>query len=82
MNIEEKLEFDDNLLQGILGTYSCDEMNVFLKETEENMKSFKQRIENLENRQTNMDIIINYFTDKIKEEKKDKEDKEDRGDNE
>ena len=65
--------------------YSCDEVNILLKETEENSKSFKQRIENLEKRQTDMDKIINYFKDKIKEEKKDKEeekDKEDRGDNE
>ena len=81
-NIEEKLEFDDYLLKGILNGYSCDEVNILLKETEENSKSFKERIENLEKRQTDMDKIINYFKDKIKEEKKDKEDKEDRGDNE
>ena len=84
-NIEEKLEFDDYLLKDMLKGYSCDEVNILLKETEENSKSFKQRIENLEKRQTDMDKIINYFKDKIKEEKKDKEeekDKEDRGDNE
>ena len=84
-NIEEELEFDDYLLKDMLKGYSCDEVNILLKETEENSKSFKQRIENLEKRQTDMDKIINYFKDKIKEEKKDKEeekDKEDRGDNE
>ena len=84
-NIEEKLEFDDYLLKDMLKGYSCDEVNILLKETEENSKSFKERIENLEKRQTDMDKIINYFKDKIKEEKKDKEeekDKEDRGDNE
>ena len=84
-NIEEKFEFDDYLLMGILNGYGCDDVNILLKETEENSKSFKQRIENLEKRQTDMDKIINYFKDKIKEEKKDKEeekDKEDRGDNE
>ena len=84
-NIEEKLEFDDYLLKDMLKGYSCDEVNILLKETEENSKSFKQRIENLEKRQPDMEKIINYFKDKIKEEKKDKEeekDKEDRGDNE
>ena len=77
-NIEEKLEFDDYLLKDMLKGYSCDEVNILLKETEENTKSFKERIKNLEKRQTDMDKIINYFKDKIKEEKKDKEDKEDR----
>ena len=84
-NIEEKFEFDDYLLKDMLKGYSCDEVNILLKETEENSKSFKQRIENLEKRQKDMDKIIDYFKDKIKEEKKDKEeekDKEDRGDNE
>ena len=67
--IEELLEFDDFLLCGILGTYSCFEMNLLLNETEDSLKSFKKRIENLEKRQINMDKIINYFSDKIKEEK-------------
>ena len=67
--IEELLEFDDYLLCGILGNYSCFEMNLLLNETEDTLKSFKKRIENLEKRQINMDKIINYFTDKIKEEK-------------
>ena len=67
--IEELLEFDDYLLCGILGTYSCFEMNLLLNETEDTLKSFKKRIENLEKRQINMDKIINYFADKIKEEK-------------
>ena len=67
--IEELLEFDDYLLCGILGTYSCFEMNLLLNEIEDSLKSFKKRIENLEKRQINMDKIINYFADKIKEEK-------------
>ena len=70
--IEELLEFDDYLLCGILGTYSCFEMNLLLNEAEDTLKSFKKRIANLEIRQINMDKIINYFTDKIKEEKEKK----------
>ena len=81
-NIEEKLEFDDYLLKGILNGYGCDDVNILLKETEENSKSFKQRIENLEKRQKDMNKIIDYFKDKIKEEKKDKEEEKDKEDRE
>ena len=70
--IEELLEFDDFLLCGILGTYSCFEMNLLLNQIEDTLKSFKKRIANLEKRQINMDKIINYFTDKSREEKEDK----------
>ena len=69
-NIEEKIKKIKYLLDGILGTYSCFEINFILKKTEDEVKNFEQRIINLEKRQTNMDKIINYFTDKIKEEEK------------
>ena len=52
-------------------------MNILLNKTEGPLKSFEQRIVNLEKRQINMGKIINYFTDKIKE-KEDKEDKKER----
>ena len=69
-NIEKQLEKNKYLLDGLLGTYSCFEINFILKKTEDALKNFEQRIIDLEKRQTNMDKIINYFTDKIKEEEK------------
>ena len=68
MNIEKKIkdiekQLKDNkyLWYGLLGTYSCFEANIILKEADNALKSYEERLEILEKRQINIFYIKKNF---------------------
>ena len=49
--LKKQIEYNRYLLNGILGTYSCFEINNILQRTEEDLKNFEERITKLEKKQ-------------------------------
>ena len=70
--LKKQIEYNRYLLNGILGTYSCFEINNILQRTEEDLKNFEERITKLEKKHARLDVLIEY-NEKAKKEEKNKE---------
>ena len=70
--IKKQIEYNIYLLNGILETYSCFEINNILQRTEEDLKNFEERITKLEKKHARLDVLIEY-NEKAKKEEKNKE---------
>ena len=70
--LKKQIEYNRYLLNGILGTYSCFEINNILQRTEEELKNFEERITKLGKKHAHMDVLVEYI-EKAKKEEKNKE---------